>query len=45
MTIKYSQNSQLLHNLHIYPPKWRAGVKERGAELTFWVGGCEGVWR
>ena len=23
----------------ILPPKWQADVRERGAELTFWVGG------
>jgi hypothetical protein len=37
-----AQDSQILQNLHIYPLKWQADVREAGAELTFCVGGKPG---
>ncbi len=40
-----SQNSQVLHILPIDPPKWQAGGSAMTAELTFYVGECEGARR
>src|SRR5258706_15202416 len=36
---------QILHKLHIFPPKCQAGSTGETAELTFWVGGMLGCCR
>jgi len=39
---EYAQNAIFSAVCAVFPLKWRADVRERGAELSFCVGGCGG---